>query len=147
MNPLVDRLLKQKTVTEPDPLEKRGVIGSMALNGPTGLQLPLEIHGSPIMPCRPSTRLGRWYGEPLKADASSSALNPTSLDSFICMASWQSVIGLFQDKQQPTSGQIFSKRSDARKCSRCGGIVVPASTSPSTSPKSSASLLSSEVKP
>jgi len=130
-----------------DPLESRGANGSMNLSGPTGLQLPFELQGNPIIPCQRSTNAGKWSGEPPQAVAYSSALSPTSLDSFICMASWKTVIGLFQDSAPLGFGRTFLRRSDAHKCLRCGGTVVQASTSPSTSPKSSASSLSSEVTP
>lgn len=129
-----------------NPLEKLGETGSMDLNGTSGLQLPFEIHGNPIIPCLPSTSAGKWSGEPPKGGVSSSALNPTNLDSFICMASWNSLIGPSPNKQQPTSGTTSSKRSDARKCLRCGKVRVHPSTSQSTSPRNSQSSLSSEVK-
>jgi len=147
MNPIVERLMKPVVPVEPPNLGRSGAVGSMDLDGPTGLQLPLELLGSPITPCQPSTRLGRWSGEQPKAADSSSVLNPTYLASYICMASWSLVIGFFLDKRLPISGPIFSRRSDAHKCSRCGKVVVQAITSPSTSPKNSASSSSSEVDP
>ncbi len=128
-----------------NPLESPGVNGSMDLNGVIGLQLPLEIQGSPIIPCRLSTSAGRWSGEPPQAVAYSSALSPTSLVSYICMDSYQTVIGLFRGSAPSGFGRTFSRRSAARKCSKCGGTVVQASTSQSTSPKNSANSSLNEV--
>lgn len=128
-----------------NPLEKLGETGSMALNGMSGLQLPFEIKGSPIIPCHLSTSAGKWSGERPKAGDSSSAWNPINLASFICMDSWSSLIGRFQDRQRPISGTTYSKRSDARKCLRCGRVKVHPSTSQSTSPKNSQNSSLSEV--
>jgi len=130
-----------------NPLEKHGVTGSMALTGMSGLQLPLGLPGNPIIPCQRSTSAEKWYGEPPKGGGFLSELNPTSLDSFICMASWSSLIGHFLNKQQPTSGTTYLRRLDAAKCPRCGKVRVLLSTSLSTSPKNSQSSSLSEVTP
>ena len=129
------------------PLERAGEIGSMALTGTSGLQLPFEVRGKPITPCQRSISAVKWSGERPKRDISLSELSPTFLASFICMDSWNSLAGIINRSPRIKFGETFLKRSGARKCSRCGKVKGHLSTSPSTSPKNSQSSLSSEVTP
>jgi len=130
-----------------DPLEKRGEAGSTPSSGPIGLQLPFENHGSRITHCRPYGKSEKWYVELPPEVASSLGWSSTNQASYICTVSWPSLIGLMDAKRRITSGEIFLRRSDVRKCLLCGGIVVQVSTSPNTSQKSLPNSSSNESDP
>jgi len=129
-----------------DPLESRGVNGSMALTGPSGLQLPFELPGKSGIQCRPSINAATWCGELPQRGISLSELSPTFLASFICMGSWNSLVGIINRSPQLSFGETFLRRSGARKCLRCGKVRVHRFTSPSTSPRNSASSSLSEAR-
>lgn len=107
-----------------DPLGKPGVIGSIPLSGPIGLQLRLENPDNPITHCRHLIKSEKWYVALPKEVAYSLGLSPTSQTLFICTASWPFLIGLTEVRPRPTSGEIFLRGLDVRRCLQCRGIVV-----------------------
>lgn len=127
-----------------DPLENHGASSSTASIGIIGLQLPFEMPDIRPIHCPRYDRLAKSYGE-LPKGAYSSALNPMSVGSFICMGSWNLATGPNLRKLHSRYGRLFSRRSAAPKCSRCRRIDLRAFMLQSTSLKKSENSSLNEV--
>lgn len=114
-----------------DPLEKHGESSSTDTTGIIGLQLPLEMPDIPRIHCPRYDSAVKSYGA-LQRDGFSSALNPMSVGSFICMDSWNLATGPTLDRLHTHYGKLFSKRSAAPRCLRCRRIDLRAFMSQST---------------